>query len=136
MQKPGRKQLVGLLPELAGEVLEEGAQIVADPHQAIPMTMLGHVTSSYMSPNLGRAFALALIKDGRARIGERLYVPMLDRTIRDRDRAGVLRQGRRAAACLRRCCRPTRSSTARLRRAASASASGRTWQDRPARRCP
>jgi sarcosine oxidase subunit alpha len=81
MQKPGRKQLVGLLPELAGEVLEEGAQIVADPHQPIPMTMLGHVTSSYMSPNLGRGFALALLKDGRARIGERLYVPMLERTL-------------------------------------------------------
>jgi sarcosine oxidase subunit alpha len=81
MHKSGRKQLVGLLPELAGEVLEEGAQIVADAHQAIPMTMLGHVTSSYMSPTLGRAFALALLKDGRARLGERLYVPMLDRTI-------------------------------------------------------
>jgi sarcosine oxidase, subunit alpha len=81
MQNPGRKQLVGLLPDLAGELLEEGAQIVADPNQTIPMTMIGHVTSSYMSPNLGRAFALALVKDGRARIGERLYVPMLDRTI-------------------------------------------------------
>jgi sarcosine oxidase subunit alpha len=81
MRTSGRKQLVGLLPQLTGEVLEEGAQIVADPHQAIPMSMLGHVTSSYMSPNLGRAFALALLKDGRARIGERLYVPMLDRTI-------------------------------------------------------
>jgi sarcosine oxidase subunit alpha len=45
------------------------------------MTMLGHVTSSYMSPNLGRGFALALLKDGRARIGERLYVPMLERTL-------------------------------------------------------
>jgi sarcosine oxidase subunit alpha len=81
MQKPGRKQLVGLLPELASELLEEGAQIVADPHQPIPMTMIGHVTSSYMSPNLGRSFALALVKDGRARLGEKLYVPMLDRTI-------------------------------------------------------
>ena len=81
IQKPGRKQLVGLLPEPASELLEEGAQIVADPHQLIPMTMIGHVTSSYMSPNLGRSFALALVKDGRARLGERLYVPMLDRTI-------------------------------------------------------
>jgi sarcosine oxidase, subunit alpha len=81
VQKPGRKQLVGLLPEPADELLEEGAQIVADPHQPIPMTMIGHVTSSYVSPNLGRSFALALVKDGRARIGEKLYVPMLDRTI-------------------------------------------------------
>jgi len=79
--RAGRKQLVGLLPEPAGELLEEGAQIVADPHQTIPMTMIGHVTSSYLSPNLGRAFALAMVKDGRARTGQRLYVPMIDRTI-------------------------------------------------------
>ena len=28
------------------------------------MTMIGHVTSSYMSPNLGRCFALALVGTG------------------------------------------------------------------------
>jgi sarcosine oxidase subunit alpha len=81
IQKAGRKQLVGLLPDLASEVLEEGAPIVADPHETIPMTMIGHVTSSYMSPHLGRAFALAMVRDGRTRIGQKLYVPMLDRTI-------------------------------------------------------
>ena len=69
------------MPELTGELLEEGAQIVGDPHERIPMTMIGHVSSSYVSPNLGRPFALGLVKDGRARIGEKLYVPMLDRTI-------------------------------------------------------
>jgi sarcosine oxidase, subunit alpha len=81
IKKTGRKQLVGLLPEPANELLEEGAQIVADPHEPIPMTMIGHVTSSYMSPNVGRAFALAMVKEGRARIGQKLYVPMLDRII-------------------------------------------------------
>jgi sarcosine oxidase subunit alpha len=54
---------------------------VADPAEAVPMTMLGHVTSSYMSPNLGRAFALAMVRDGRARLGQKLYVPLLDRTL-------------------------------------------------------
>jgi sarcosine oxidase subunit alpha len=43
--------------------------------------MIGHVTSSYLSPNLGRAFALAMVKDGRTRIGQRLFIPMIDRTI-------------------------------------------------------
>ncbi|HZA67330.1 MAG TPA: sarcosine oxidase subunit alpha [Geminicoccaceae bacterium] len=81
IQKAGRKQLVGLLPDLASEVLEEGAQIVADPHETIPMTMIGHVTSSYMTPHLGRAFALAMVRDGHARIGQKLYVPMIARTI-------------------------------------------------------
>jgi sarcosine oxidase subunit alpha len=81
IRKGGRKQLVGLLPELADELLEEGAQIVADPHQQIPMGMLGHVTSSYHSPSLGRCFALALVADGHARIGHKLYVPLIDRTV-------------------------------------------------------
>jgi sarcosine oxidase subunit alpha len=81
MEKADRKQLVGLLPDLASEVLEEGAQIVADPHQTIPMTMIGHVTSSYMSPNLERAFALALVRDGRPKVGQKVYLPMLDRII-------------------------------------------------------
>jgi sarcosine oxidase subunit alpha len=81
MRAPGRKQLVGLLPDDPETVLEEGAQIVADPAEAVPMTMIGHVTSSYASPNLGRSFALALVRDGQARIGQKLYVPLIDRTL-------------------------------------------------------
>jgi sarcosine oxidase subunit alpha len=81
MVRPGRKQLVGLLPRNPEELLEEGAQIVADPNQSVPMAMIGHVTSSYRSPSLGRPFALALVRDGRARMGETLFVPMPDRAI-------------------------------------------------------
>lgn len=79
--REGRKQLVGLLTKDPADVLEEGAQIVADPNQPKPMTMLGHVTSSYWSENCGRSIALALVAGGRARMGETLYVPMKDRTI-------------------------------------------------------
>ena len=77
----GRKQLVGLRTREPRTVLEEGAQVVADPQQAIPMTMIGHVTSSYWSENCGRSIALALVAGGRDRMGETLYVPMPDRTI-------------------------------------------------------
>ena len=69
-----RKQLVGLASLDGRTVLDEGAQIVADPAQAVPMTMLGHVTSSYMSPTLGHPIALALLSGGRARMGETLHV--------------------------------------------------------------
>jgi sarcosine oxidase subunit alpha len=62
-------------------VLEEGAQIVADPNQPVPMKMLGHVTSSYWSENCGHSIAMALIAGGRAKMGETLYVPMPDRVI-------------------------------------------------------
>jgi sarcosine oxidase subunit alpha len=78
----GRKQLVGLLTDDPKEVLEEGAQIVADPNQPVPMTMIGHVTSSYWSEALGRSIALALVAGGRERTGTALYVPMPGRTIR------------------------------------------------------
>jgi sarcosine oxidase subunit alpha len=72
----GRRQLIGLLTEDPAEVLEEGAQIVFDPRQAIPMTMVGHVTSSYWSEALGRSVALAVINGGKQRMGETVYVPM------------------------------------------------------------
>ncbi len=77
----GRKQLVGLLTEDPLVVLEEGAQIVAHAEQKIPMTMIGHVTSSYHSAALGHSIALAMVADGRARLGQTLHVPMPDRTI-------------------------------------------------------
>jgi sarcosine oxidase subunit alpha len=69
----GRKQLVGLEPEDASVVLDEGAQIIADPDAPSPAPMLGHVTSSYWSAALERGFAMALIKDGAERHGDRLW---------------------------------------------------------------
>jgi sarcosine oxidase, subunit alpha len=78
---PGRKQLVGLLTDDPAVVLEEGAQIVADPAQAVPMTMIGHVTSSYWSEALGRSIALALVQGGQGRMGETLHIPMPGATL-------------------------------------------------------
>jgi sarcosine oxidase subunit alpha len=74
-----RKQLVGLLPEDPGFLLPEGTHLVATstlPEPPVPM--LGHVTSSYRSAALGRTFALALVRGGQARFGERLYAPVGD----------------------------------------------------------
>ena len=70
-----RKQLVGLLSTDQQTVLEEGAHIIeTEQEPAPPVPMLGHVTSSYMSPNLGRPIAMALVASGRDRMGETLYV--------------------------------------------------------------
>ena len=70
---PRRRQLVGLLTHDAQTVLEEGAQIVADPAQPRPMHMLGHVTSSYWSTACGRPIALALVEAGRTLMGKTLF---------------------------------------------------------------
>jgi sarcosine oxidase, subunit alpha len=69
-----RKQLVGLLPEDPGRVLPEGGQIVQAPGGTPPVPMVGHVTSSYASATLGRSIALALVKSGRSRTGETVFV--------------------------------------------------------------
>ena len=74
-----RKQLVGLLTDNPEEVLPEGGQIV-DAVTELPMRMIGHVTSSYFSANLGRSIALALVEGGRVRHGASVMVP-LERTV-------------------------------------------------------
>ncbi len=65
-----RKQLVGLLTDDPKKVLAEGAQIVETLTSARPVTMLGHVTSSYFSAFLGRSIALAVVVGGHAREGD------------------------------------------------------------------
>jgi sarcosine oxidase subunit alpha len=61
-------------------VLEEGAQIVADPNQPVPMTMIGWVSSSYWSENCGRRSRWRWSRTVSI-MGKTLYVPMPDGTI-------------------------------------------------------
>ena len=75
-----RKQLVGLITEDPKEVLEEGAQIVSEISKK-PIEMLGHVTSSYFSPNLNKSIALAVVRSGKQMLGQKLFVPMKSKTI-------------------------------------------------------
>ncbi len=89
--KEGRKQLVGLLTEDPKIVLPEGAHIAADanpePGLGVYTKALGHVTSSYMTPNVtdasgqGRSIAMALVRDGRNRMGDTLAVPLMDGSV-------------------------------------------------------
>jgi sarcosine oxidase, subunit alpha len=88
--RPDRKQLVGVLPDDANAVLPEGVHLVPGdlpeprPRYGRTIPALGHVTSSYWSENLGRSFALALVKSGRARIGEAVWAPLEGRNLRAR----------------------------------------------------
>ncbi len=75
MSDPARKQLVGLATVDPARILEEGAQIVAEPGGTTPLTVIGHVTSAYFSANWDRSIALAMVSGGRARMGETLYSP-------------------------------------------------------------
>ena len=78
--KEDRKQLVGLVTDNPNEVLEEGAQIIANTSLK-PVEMLGHVTSSYYSPNLNKSIALAVVRGGKNMLGQKLFIPMEDKNI-------------------------------------------------------
>ncbi|SMF17944.1 sarcosine oxidase subunit alpha [Tistlia consotensis] len=76
MADSGRKQLVGLLTQDPKVVLPEGGALVEAMRDATPVPMIGHVTSSYWSPNCERSIALALVKGGRARLGKTVLCPL------------------------------------------------------------
>ncbi len=78
----GRKQLVGLYTIDPDEVLPDGAHAVREVKQSPPMQTIGHVTSSYWSPTLKRSIAMALIENGRARMGETISFQLEDRTVK------------------------------------------------------
>ena len=78
-----RKQLVGLLTDDTQLVLPEGAQLTAletisTPSSAAPVPMVGHVTSSYYSPTLKRSIAMAVVRDGQQKMGQKVYAPLTD----------------------------------------------------------
>ena len=66
-----RHQLVGLFPD---EKVLEGSPIIDTMEIKPPITKIGHITSSYFSSTLKKPIALALVQDGRARIGSIVQV--------------------------------------------------------------
>jgi len=87
--KEGRKQLVGLLTDDPATVLPEGGQILAKgtrtpPANTVatePVPMLGHVTSSYYSPILKRSIAMAVVKGGLGKMGQKVTIDLNGRTV-------------------------------------------------------
>ncbi len=72
---PRRKQLVGLSVAAGEAPLPTGAHVTTGAGRA--RRSQGYVTSSYMSPTLGRPIGLGLVEDGRSRIGEAVGVTHL-----------------------------------------------------------
>ena len=72
IKRKNRKQLVGLMPETH---IPEGSQVLSEHLSGNNTnTSIGHVTSSYFSPSLKRPIALALISEGRSKIGTEVKV--------------------------------------------------------------
>ena len=70
MVDPKRKKLVGILTEDPEIVLPDGAHAVDGIQNNGKIKIIGHVTSTYFSPTLGRSIAMALIEGGLDRLEE------------------------------------------------------------------
>ena len=73
-----RPQLVGLLTDDSTFVPDMGAQIVPISRPVPGSAALGFVSSAYDSAVLGRSIVLALVANGRSRLGETVYITRLD----------------------------------------------------------
>ena len=73
-----RKQLVGVVPLNKSQYIEEGQHIVECENLPrkikTPINYLGHISSSYHSPNLKHCISMAMIKGGNKLMGKKLYV--------------------------------------------------------------
>jgi len=73
-----RQHVVGLLPDDEEFVVAEGSALLP---QANSRDFQGHVTASCYSPTLGRSIALALLKNGHNRHGEKILISGLHRAV-------------------------------------------------------
>jgi sarcosine oxidase, subunit alpha len=69
---------VGLLPDDPAAIVPEGTPLVAEPGAS---PAIGHVTSSYYGARVSRSIALALLENGRERLGEAVFAALADRLI-------------------------------------------------------
>ena len=74
-----RPNVVGLLPEDPSFVPPDGTPLVPAGTPADSPPVIGYVSQSCHSPNVGRAIALAVLDDGRQRIDERIEIAAIDR---------------------------------------------------------
>ena len=91
LASPDRRQLVGLLTEDAATVLPAGAVVItagaeggAETDASGRSRIIGHVTSGYPSPTLGRSIAMALVERGPARMGETVSLRLAEGEVRAR----------------------------------------------------
>ena len=77
-----RPQFVGLMTHDLQVVLEEGAQIISSAQAQSSPEIIGHITSSYFSANLGHSIAFGMVAGGLEQMGREVFVPMEDRTLK------------------------------------------------------
>ena len=78
-----REKIVGVVPLDKKTMIPEGSHLVVDSNATLPNPKLGHISASCWSVEFNNPFSLAILKDGKRKIGEKLYAlsPLKDKTI-------------------------------------------------------
>jgi len=78
-----RQKVVGVVPLDKKTSIPEGSYIVKDAKAKLPNPKLGHVSASCWSVEYDNPFSLAIIKDGKNMIGQKLFAmsPLKNKTI-------------------------------------------------------
>ena len=70
---PNREKIVGVVPLDKKSMIPEGSHLVSDSKASLPNPKLGHISASCWSVEYNNPFSLAILKDGKKKIGEKLY---------------------------------------------------------------
>ena len=78
-----REKIVGVVPLDKKTSIPEGSYIVKDANTKLPNPKLGHVSASCWSVEYNNPFSLAIIKDGKNMIGQKLFAlsPLKNKSI-------------------------------------------------------
>tara|TARA_Y100000590_G_scaffold311271_1_gene351679 strand:+ start:1537 stop:4533 length:2997 start_codon:yes stop_codon:yes gene_type:complete len=68
-----REKIVGVVPLDRKTMIPEGSHLVKDENASLPNPKLGHISASCWSVEYNNPFSLAILKEGKKRIGEKLY---------------------------------------------------------------
>ena len=71
--KEDREKIVGVIPLDKKTMIPEGSHLVSNPNANLPNSKLGHVSASCWSVEYNNPFSLAILINGKNRIGEKLY---------------------------------------------------------------
>ncbi len=80
---PDREKIVGVIPVDKKTMIPEGSHLVKDKNAPLPNPKLGHISASCWSVEYNNPFSLAILKEGKKRIGEKLYAmsPLKNKSI-------------------------------------------------------
>ena len=70
---PNREKIVGVVPLDKKTMIPEGSHLVIDGNASLPNPKLGHNSASCWSVEYNNPFSLAILQDGKKKIGNKLY---------------------------------------------------------------